>query len=202
MTKLKNNYSALLLSAFGMFTLTVAIIFIVHVVTGVSEPTFRYSISTYVGRKIWSSVLYMINSCYVSFALIRFLFSEKIPKVFRYFGMLVIISFLMVSLFPFGLINESVNLIHNIFAQVVLLSLVFHTMIGAICFRRKPKCIFPNLICLTVDAIVIVIALGVPKLFWSYPFLFEFVLLFAYFASLLTLSKITCDDREKVSMVS
>ena len=79
------------------------------------------TISQYIGSNIFSYLAFLVFAVIVSVFLIKLSkkFKNKISKILF---LIFIVSFLGLAVFPYGLFNETVSSIHQIFADAAFLS--------------------------------------------------------------------------------
>ena len=93
------------------------------------------TISQYIGTNLATYFSFLVLSIFIFLFLLRSLKKVK-NKFLKFFLLVFIISFLGLSIFPYGLFNETISLVHQIFADVAFLS---SFIIGIILFliRRR-----------------------------------------------------------------
>jgi len=93
------------------------------------------TISQYIGTNLATYFSFLVLSIFIFIFLLRSLKKVK-NKFLRFFLLVFIISFLELSIFPYGLFNEAVSLVHQIFADTAFIS---SFIIGIILFliRRR-----------------------------------------------------------------
>lgn len=99
------------------------------------------TISQYIGTNLATYFSFLVLSIFIFIFLLRSLKKVK-NKFLRFFLLVFIISFLGLSIFPYGLFNETISLVHQIFADVAFIS---SFIIGIILFliqRRSFTFIF------------------------------------------------------------
>lgn len=93
------------------------------------------TISQYIGTNLATYFSFLVLSIFIFIFLLRSLKKVK-NKFLKFFLLVFIISFLGLSIFPYGLFNETISLVHQIFADVAFIS---SFIIGIILFliRRR-----------------------------------------------------------------
>ena len=79
------------------------------------------TISQYIGTNLATYFSFLVLSIFIFIFLLRSLKKVK-NKFLRFFLLVFIISFLGLSIFPYGLFNETVSLVHQIFADTAFIS--------------------------------------------------------------------------------
>ena len=93
------------------------------------------TISQYIGTNLATYFSFLVLSIFIFLFLLRSLKKVK-NKFLKFFLLVFIISFLGLSIFPYGLFNETISLVHQIFADTAFIS---SFIIGIILFliRRR-----------------------------------------------------------------
>lgn len=103
-----------ILAAIGIFW-AVAILAIIlnrNACLGTAHPwLLGNSISWYVGSQIWSALLFLLGNCIVAILISRFLWSLgehwKMPRIYFFFVILLVIALAWLSVFPLGFFDSA-----------------------------------------------------------------------------------------------
>ena len=93
------------------------------------------TISQYIGANLATYITFLILAIFIVFFLF-WIFKQAKDKRFKIIFLVFIISFLGLSLFPYGLFNDTISSIHQIFADTTFISSL---LTGIILFARNRK---------------------------------------------------------------
>ena len=93
------------------------------------------TISQYIGTNLATYFSFLVLSIFIFLFLLRSLKKVK-NKFLKFFLLVFVLSFIGLSIFPYGLFNETISSVHQIFADVAFIS---SFIIGIILFliRRR-----------------------------------------------------------------
>lgn len=143
------------------------------------------SLSLYMGREFWSAILFAICNIIASYNIWQYIriFKERYGKVWFYLGIVMIASFIGLSLCPYMLFGEGpITMMHQICSRVMFGAMAAMAFVQGIKDSGWRKAI---LYAYVVYGLVLAFLSFATQLFWSFTFIFEIIYIYGFMIMLL-----------------
>ena len=141
---------------------------------------FDNSISFYMGREVWSAVIFGLCNIVVAYNWWKCISSAREYYNKRWFiwGVLIIVAFIGLSICPYMLFGEGIiSTMHRIFSRTMFLAMGLMIFEDALAETGWRKRVFLGFVCF---GMLLVILSVTTQIFWDYAFIFELAWIYGY----------------------
>ena len=187
------------MTIFGLVTLG---IILTHIATGLTEFTFSYSISKYVGLSEVSSIVFLVANTLVAYLVWHELDKRLTNKILRVLIGFILVCLVGLSMCPYGFYDyvvpkpvifgrTPITLLHMIFSRTMFVLMAvfsgYNFYLNDIKRKYKRPATKISLLFVVYAALVMVLYLFFPEFFWTIDFILESVYILFFFIVLLTI---------------